>query len=627
MAVTKVQVLNEDGVTYTSADIGALATNVILSDEETNVETALGNKVDKVQGKNLSTNDYTTAEKEKLTAIEAQAQKNVQSDWSQSDNSADDFIKNKPNILNTNEAFGQGYGTCSTAEDSTAKVGVLANYELVKGGVVVIRFVNKVRANSTLNINSKGAKSIYFRNNPIAANVIEAGDNVTLMYDGTYYRVISIDRGGSSGAGHTIIDNDDIVMAQRDLLQFADAKVEDDSTNNKTIVRQTQVVATKAEWDAMTHDPNVTYYLPWMSNTEYAEDRTPIGTVISVTTAKTGEVTGITTPTGEFPSSDYLVCDGAVKNIADYPKLADWFSERYGSKNYFGGNGTTTFAVPDFSADFPTNGILSIKAQMTSTQITYAEVNDSLTTENNVWSAERVNNINRRTRKNITADITADQGAKLIAAVAEQDLAKYGYAIGDYFIGTSGYQYNLGDMDCNYGGYNNQAVVNTHHIGIVVDTKENTPWLSTGTVTNYSSSTLHAYLTNTALPKIKSDFKTLFGGSTGAEHLLPRTELDNAIGGWGTTWTGLANCLICALTEVQVYGSRVFGVDGYQTGTGNKHLEIFRKFRYNEVVGNMWFWLKSLVSASVACGAHDGGRSNANGVSDSGRAFGLILFH
>jgi hypothetical protein len=39
------------------------------------VNTALGNKVDKVNGKGLSTNDYTTAEKNKLAAIEAQANK------------------------------------------------------------------------------------------------------------------------------------------------------------------------------------------------------------------------------------------------------------------------------------------------------------------------------------------------------------------------------------------------------------------------------------------------------------------------------------------------------------------------------------------------------------------------
>ena len=190
--------------------------------------------------------------------------------------------------------------------------------------------------------------------------------------------------------GHKVINSSGTQMTARAGMQFSNMSVSDDSTNNKTVIRQTQVVATKAEWDAMTPDPNVTYYLPWMSNTEYAEDRTPIGTVISVTTAKTGEVTGITTPTGEFPSSDYLVCDGAVKNIADYPKLADWFSERYGSKNYFGGNGTTTFAVPDFTADFPTNGILAIKAQMSSTRVTYAEVDDSLTTSENVWSASKV---------------------------------------------------------------------------------------------------------------------------------------------------------------------------------------------------------------------------------------------
>ena len=39
------------------------------------VNTALGNKVDKVSGKGLSTNDYTTTEKNKLAAIEAQANK------------------------------------------------------------------------------------------------------------------------------------------------------------------------------------------------------------------------------------------------------------------------------------------------------------------------------------------------------------------------------------------------------------------------------------------------------------------------------------------------------------------------------------------------------------------------
>ena len=39
------------------------------------IKTALSGKVDKVSGKGLSTNDYTTAEKNKLTGIETGANK------------------------------------------------------------------------------------------------------------------------------------------------------------------------------------------------------------------------------------------------------------------------------------------------------------------------------------------------------------------------------------------------------------------------------------------------------------------------------------------------------------------------------------------------------------------------
>lgn len=43
-------------------------------------------------------NNFTNADKEKLDSIEEGAQKNVQSDWAQTDSSADDFIKNKPDL-------------------------------------------------------------------------------------------------------------------------------------------------------------------------------------------------------------------------------------------------------------------------------------------------------------------------------------------------------------------------------------------------------------------------------------------------------------------------------------------------------------------------------------------------
>lgn len=60
--------------------------------------TELNKKVDKVDGKGLSTNDYTTAEKNKLAGIASGAEVNVQSDWNVTDTSSDAFIKNKPTL-------------------------------------------------------------------------------------------------------------------------------------------------------------------------------------------------------------------------------------------------------------------------------------------------------------------------------------------------------------------------------------------------------------------------------------------------------------------------------------------------------------------------------------------------
>ena len=48
----------------------------------------------------------------------------------------------------------------------------------------------------------------------------------------------------------------------------------------------------------------------------------------------------------------FLQCDGTVYNISDYPYLAEQIKTNFGSYNKFGGNGTTTFAVPDLRGEF-----------------------------------------------------------------------------------------------------------------------------------------------------------------------------------------------------------------------------------------------------------------------------------
>lgn len=73
------------------------------------VAQAISNKVDKVSGKGLSSNDFTDADVAKLSGIAEGAEVNVQSDWDQTNTSADDFIKNKPSLLELGETSSTAY--------------------------------------------------------------------------------------------------------------------------------------------------------------------------------------------------------------------------------------------------------------------------------------------------------------------------------------------------------------------------------------------------------------------------------------------------------------------------------------------------------------------------------------
>lgn len=62
----------------------------------TATQNALNKKQDAIEGMGLSSNDYTTAEKEKLASITAGAEINVQADWAETNSTVDSYIKNKP---------------------------------------------------------------------------------------------------------------------------------------------------------------------------------------------------------------------------------------------------------------------------------------------------------------------------------------------------------------------------------------------------------------------------------------------------------------------------------------------------------------------------------------------------
>ena len=76
---------------------------------------------------------------------------------------------------------------------------------------------------------------------------------------------------------------------------------------------------------------------PYLNGTAH-NGFTPIGTVISLM--------------GKTAPANYLICDGTVYNIADYPELAAYFAGQFNASNFFGGDGIDTFAVPDLRGEF-----------------------------------------------------------------------------------------------------------------------------------------------------------------------------------------------------------------------------------------------------------------------------------
>lgn len=238
---------------------------------------------------------------------------------------------------------------------------------------------------------------------------------------------------------------------------------------------------------------------------------------------------------------------------------------------------------------------------------------------------------NKRARKNITNNL-----ANLSTAIAEQNLQKYGYDIGDYFKGPSGYEYIIADENTfhgrNFGETGDYtaltyAVVVENHITIVVNTRQNVQWNTSATTqTGYNGSNLHSYMVNTVLPKVKSDLTSLFGSWD--NHLIAHQKLmTTSAGGWA--WQ--SGQYISALTSVQLHGSPICDLNFYSTGEGNKPLAVFQKYFYPDVLGNQHNWLRSIAtdsaSAGCPCGAYDAGYAAGDShASDSLAGVGLIIF-
>lgn len=150
---------------------------------------ALNKKVDKVEGKGLSTNDYTDAEKKKVqdTADTVKDMKTGKADLKDGKVDPSQMPVNVVPIITTG---GTGSAYTATVDGVTA---------LEKGMIlIIVPHAVSVTSTPTLNVNSLGAKTISRRtsttttagNAGYSSNWITAGVPLLVQYDGTYWVAI-----------------------------------------------------------------------------------------------------------------------------------------------------------------------------------------------------------------------------------------------------------------------------------------------------------------------------------------------------------------------------------------------------------------------------------------------------
>ena len=228
--------------------------------------------------------------------------------------------------------------------------------------------------------------------------------------------------------------------------------------------------------------------------------------------------------------------------------------------------------------------------------------------------------------------------ADLQAAVADQNLEKYGLHVGDQKT-ISGHTYVIAGLNP-MKGTSTPYRLTQNHVGLIVIPHTTQAWNASGNTSTgadgrgagYKNSDLHYYLTNTLLPLVETDL--------GASNLLGHSKLlTNAVNttavnrlandsnkGASSGWEWVADCKICALSEVQVYGATVWSSSGRDTGEACRQLDVFRVYNHTEIFGGEYPWLRDVVSASDAARASYNGSAGDDTASYAFYVAALVLF-
>ena len=222
-------------------------------------------------------------------------------------------------------------------------------------------------------------------------------------------------------------------------------------------------------------------------------------------------------------------------------------------------------------------------------------------------------------------------------AVADQNLEKYGLKPGDQKT-INGHTYVIAGLNP-MKGTTTPYRVTANHVGLIVIPHTTQKWNESGNTSTgadgrgagYMNCDLHYYLKNTLLPLVETDLgaANLIGHSKLLTNAVNTTGI-NRFGeatGCSSGWTWEANCKICALSEVQIYGGTVWSSSGYDTGEACRQLDVFQAYSHTEIFGGEYPWLRDVVSASGAADAAHNGIASYDTASYAYYVAALILFH
>ena len=193
--------------------------------------------------------------------------------------------------------------------------------------------------------------------------------------------------------------------------------------------------------------------------------------------------------------------------------------------------------------------------------------------------------------------------------------------LGDYFKvqdGTYNVEWEIAGFDTYY--QKGDTAFTNHHIALIPKTN-----LLTSKMNDTNDTTggyYNSYMHQSVIPTIDTNLATILGN-----HLLARRALlSNAMNkdltsgagaGWMGSTTGWSWCTVksCLMSEVAVYGSKVFSSSFHDIGEDCERLPIFQ-FKGHSYT-RQWFWLRAVASASHFANANDGGFASHIGASNA----------